>query len=405
MAYWAPESEEELLRALADGTVDESHYLDFKRESGSNERARKESAVDLASFALDGGVLIFGVDEPTPGSFVPYPIALENLSEKIEQIAANSVDPGLHIRTRAIPSAADPTLGYLVVEVPPSPGAPHMVDGRYWGRNEKTKQRLSDPDVRRLIVGKEGIESRVRTALAESEKTAPQPPPRARLHLVAIPQAAPEGAASTFVRQRPEVMIDFANSGDGRVPPGLRPFVEDSWTYRGAVVRRLHALARTTLNAQKQAADYAATEYAADLEVRTSGEVHLLLSSIWGEERSRYDPEKPRYILYDHTISAAAFRIIGLAERIANETGYRGPWAFGLLMAGGYGMEAAREVTFQSRHTQVTETRYQKSVTASFSEIESDPGSIVSRLLLDLWVALGVADDFEAIIAPPTAKD
>jgi hypothetical protein len=66
-----------------------------------------------------------------PPSLIP--IDLAGLSERIEQVAANRADPPLRVRIQTIPTASQPTKGYLLVIVPPTPSKIHMVDGRYWG--------------------------------------------------------------------------------------------------------------------------------------------------------------------------------------------------------------------------------------------------------------------------------
>jgi hypothetical protein len=41
-------------------------------------------------------------------------------------------------------------MGVVAVSVPASPRAPHMADGRYYARGDKTNYRLSDPEVFRF---------------------------------------------------------------------------------------------------------------------------------------------------------------------------------------------------------------------------------------------------------------
>jgi hypothetical protein len=53
--YWYPQSEADIQRAIDDGLLSETHYLDCKRQVGASQGERKETARDLASFAIDGG--------------------------------------------------------------------------------------------------------------------------------------------------------------------------------------------------------------------------------------------------------------------------------------------------------------------------------------------------------------
>jgi hypothetical protein len=120
--------------------------LDFKRELPSGKGENKELARDLAQFAIDGGVLIIGVHDNAQLTQVD----LHGLRERIDQIARALVDQPLHVRIDAIPTATDPSRGYLLVTVPPSPTAPYQVDGRYYGRGDTTKHVLPDAEVQCL---------------------------------------------------------------------------------------------------------------------------------------------------------------------------------------------------------------------------------------------------------------
>ena len=57
------ESEAQIRLAIEDGNLAESHHLEAKAEVGATEGKRKETAKDLSSFAIDGGMLFIGVAE------------------------------------------------------------------------------------------------------------------------------------------------------------------------------------------------------------------------------------------------------------------------------------------------------------------------------------------------------
>jgi hypothetical protein len=144
---WPPRTEEQLLRALHGKVLEESHVLDLKRELESSESARKKIACDLAAFSVDGGTIVIGVDETVPMSLNAF--ELTGVGERVEQIGLSRVDEPVYVTTYDIESAADPTRGYVVVEVPVSGRAPHMADGRYYSRGDKTNVVLSDAEVMR----------------------------------------------------------------------------------------------------------------------------------------------------------------------------------------------------------------------------------------------------------------
>lgn len=109
---WTPASEEELGAALSSGDLKESHTHELKRELGSSPGERAETARDLASLAIDGGVLIIGVKElKEQRTFELAPVPLEGQVEALEQIAALRIDPRIAIHPTEVPSAADTRRG------------------------------------------------------------------------------------------------------------------------------------------------------------------------------------------------------------------------------------------------------------------------------------------------------
>lgn len=62
---WRPRSVAQIQAAIGDGTLTERHWVDVKREVKTSDGDKKELARDLASFAIDGGVLVVGVGENT----------------------------------------------------------------------------------------------------------------------------------------------------------------------------------------------------------------------------------------------------------------------------------------------------------------------------------------------------
>ncbi|MFI5689540.1 hypothetical protein [Streptomyces sp. NPDC051636] len=63
ISRWTPKSEGDLAAAISGGLLEESHYLDLKEQTDPGKAGNKELARDLASFAVDGGMLIIGIRE------------------------------------------------------------------------------------------------------------------------------------------------------------------------------------------------------------------------------------------------------------------------------------------------------------------------------------------------------
>lgn len=164
---WRPRSEAELQAAIAAGGLEETHTFEVKQDVPATKAGGKELARDLAQFGIDGGILLVGVAEPKDASsqWEPAPVPLRGLSERIEQVARSTIDPPLQIRVNQLPSSDDPATGYIVVDVPASPQAPHMVDSIYYGRGNKMRHRLSDAEVLRLHAARRGAEEQINRLL------------------------------------------------------------------------------------------------------------------------------------------------------------------------------------------------------------------------------------------------
>lgn len=104
--------------------------------------------------AIRGGVLVYGVRENDDGfGFTPTGVELEpGARETVTQVVASLVTPSLEVLTHVLESSPGSGRGFLVVEVPESPDAPHMVDGRYYGRSDTGKTVLAEAEVERLIL-------------------------------------------------------------------------------------------------------------------------------------------------------------------------------------------------------------------------------------------------------------
>ena len=191
---WIPTDEAALRAAFDQGLLDERNWCDLKSMVGTTSGASTGIAKDLASFAVDGGTIVVGLDETAPEGNPLHPVELDGLAEHIEQISHTRVHPPLLIDCTPVPAGeqASPGTGYLIVHIPASPQAPHQVDGVYYGRGDKTNRRMSDPEVERLFQRRatwnEGIQQRLRELMAfrEADRVTDVP----QLFLAARPVAA-----------------------------------------------------------------------------------------------------------------------------------------------------------------------------------------------------------------------
>ncbi|MFF2721915.1 hypothetical protein [Streptomyces sp. NPDC058011] len=112
--------------------------------------------------------------------------------EKIESVARTIPDPPLTVITEEITAEAADGIGYLIVHIPASPVAPHMVDNKYYGRGDKTKYRLGDAEVVSLHARRRSAEADTLTLLRTEMDNDPLRGvcDQSHLFLVARPAAA-----------------------------------------------------------------------------------------------------------------------------------------------------------------------------------------------------------------------
>src|SRR5260370_629374 len=218
-SYWRPRSEADIQRAIDNALLSETHDLDCKREIGAAPGERKETARDLASFAIDGGALLIGVGEDKANrTFSLAPQPLSGLAERVEDIAGTIIDPPLDVVPHEIKSEQQQGSGYLLVEVRPSPFAPHMVDGGYYGRGEKKRIRLTDAQVLRYHAQRQAVEERTHRMLDAEIARDPVPAGDRKfghLYLVARPLTAPPAVARSLVREAgPVPLMQIARAAE-----------------------------------------------------------------------------------------------------------------------------------------------------------------------------------------------
>jgi hypothetical protein len=408
---WQPTSEAEISQAIDGDLLHESHYLDMKRQVGDNTRQRKETAADLASFALDGGGLLIGIEEDKENrTWSLAPQSLDGLSERVEQVAASAVDPALFVVTHEVRSEADPSQGYLFVEVPASPRAPHMVEGVYYGRGDKTRVRLSDAEVVRHHAKFEPVWTLANRMLdgerdrdhvpAEQQKTG-------RLYVIAHPLTARSSVAVDLVRGDSMVIHNLINGVEHLIPKVIREFAP-SPSYASSTATRAHGVARCSAAATgpgrtfNQVNDNTDEEDLLDIELREDGGVRVLMgrmTATWGSHGS-----DSAVVIADGLAVAYALRVVHWAAEIGRRSGYHGSWTFGLLATGlrGYSSSAFREGAFGFGNGPTYDVdTYRETTTASGVEMKEQPWAVADRLVGRLVRGLGTAAKYGPAMSEP----
>lgn len=379
---WRPSSESEIAAAAAAGLLEEGHHLDIKRELGAGRAANKEAAKDMASFAVDGGLLLYGVDEATtPPSLSPQPTA--GVAERLEQIALMAVAEPLHITTTVVPSSQQPDHGYILVSVPPSGRAPHMVEGRYYGRGDKTKIALSDAQVlalheRRLM--------RQKGALAEARaylNDAPVPSSEGLVVALALPVAASTPILQVLLGQDGwhERLLSIIGrvSGPAAYAPALRQATTVSRRPRGAA---LTAGLDPYRRVEESGRPERARKRVVEVVFGDDGSSRVLSARAT-------DEDKGYKLIFDKLVAGVAGNIVDLAVDVARLTEYQGAWEFALVADG---LRDGTSWALDEHHTSghpFTDDSYEAGTTASRVELEVAPGPVAGRLVAPLLRALG----------------
>lgn len=384
---WEPRSIDELEAAAAGGLLDESAHLELKTTISNNKLARS-----IASLAINGGTLLIGVSDD--GQL--QPIEVNGWTERVAQVAWTKPDPGLSPRVWTIPSRGDPTRGVVVVAVDASPLAPHMVDGRYPARLGTTTGYLSDTDVARLMerrqqarrdAGDQLAAYRARDPLATTDGTIARSSDydAGRFFLVLVPRLAdPEmlhSAMSNPPSRQTWILTELiqplrTTSGIQEWPaPNIPEHCSQFHTRSDGVAMTNH------LNADRSPDGW--PRKVAELEITDNGTVRLLAARATAELR------QVEYVM-PAVIIGLTMQALHLIARIAEITGYRGPWACGLALTGLRGRPAhwsdqgfAESPYPDDAYTQLT--------TATPGELET-PHRIGWRLLGPFLRALRSAD-------------
>lgn len=413
---WQPQDEAALDAALQDGVLDENHYRDVKRSIGDTPSARKETARDLASFAINGGVLIVGVHEDKAAqtfSLAPQPLA--GLPERIEQVAATAIDPPLFVACRSIASSSEAGTGYVIVDVPPSPSAPHMVEGVYFGRGDKTKIRLSDADVLRyhgLREAEESIGYRLLDAEVARDPVERANQQRGRLYLVAHPLRARREVARDFVRATGQYgaadLWSLVDGAEAHIASDVRDFAPQP-SMAGHTVRRAEGTARVSEASSgpgrtyKVASSWTDETDLLDIEFREDGGIRVLMGRMTDTWRQGQDGGVQ--VIADGLAVAYALRVVIWARDLGERVGYRGPWTFGVHAHGLRGLLSSVSIDDWRRYDSDTQAydadEYRQVTTAQHEEMLSAAGHIAYRLVGRLIRGLGSDRKYSVSLTSP----
>lgn len=377
---------EDMVSAQAAGSLDETQWVERKQAvPPTSKPANRELAKDLASLSVDGGVFIVGI---TDDGNVVGTQDIAGLETRITQVAAAQIYPPLTTTTTKFDKPGEPGTGLLVVTVPASAGAPHMVNETYWGRTAEGKRALGDDEVRRLLEDRRGraagFDNRLAAVPAAIDQTEAWAQPR--MYVLLEPgAAAPDTFAAEVARPYFLHLVEAA----------LQPFrPQFNPTLRSLQYLRAHpdGLALATLPP-----DEAVTRQEDFLTVLLTDAGSLQISAPIG----RAWRDTPYVVSSAQAIELLHSALLLAAHVAAKYTGYQGLWRCGVLVTGMRGLlpsQSQRENS--SRYQPFASNTYQRAVTSTTAEMAETASTPVLNLLRGLLRGLGVQKLFEGYTDP-----
>lgn len=382
---WIPESVSEIAEAIEIGYLSETATFDAKSDLPPKGKS-KDLAIDVAAMANDGGTLLYGVGEDENQQLtIPTPIDLAGAAERADQIVRTCISEPPEVQIRSFHTEDAPAVGYLVVAVPPSPRAPHMVivgkDHRYYGRSATGNVRLTEGEVARLYDRRRRWEVDRDELLNEAISRAPLAPDEdyAYLHLVARPVVADEDLLDRAKgEQNP---VNFLNElFRAALHPGLFPrsyspdLAEGNTFQRGAdgwrASRGLDENGTPEIN---------------------SGRVLLMEIGLDGSARlfcgRAADRRVDRFLIIEDLVAGLTTRFMSILGALHAAGSYLGPVDAGISVTGlGGGVSAALRDYLDLRHSLLPYDRDEYRRTERFStlRLKDDPQSAASALVTPL---------------------
>ena len=384
---WLPKTETELAQALKEGFLSESHYLDLKRMPAAGKGSNRDIAKDLASLAVDGGALVYGVDET---SLELTPFELAGFRERVDQIARALVDEPLHVRIEELTCVAEPTKGYAIVVVPESPTSPHMVDGRYRGRGDTTNRILPDAEVLRLHGRRRSTEAGIEDLVRREIERDPTPPGhrnQAHMFVVAEPVTSRSEMFLEAIGEETPTKWIFTNVVHGKpaIPltegwsPDLSIVSNVSRTSDGWSAHSGYLLPGREPSPEAKEDDYF------EVELHENGGVRLFCSRA-SDSRG---PDGKDKLAFETLIGGLTLRTVFIAQIVSEACGHFGSWDFGLAVTNLRGA-VSWKVTERFLGTAVpfSSEEYVQVARATLDEVLADPLQVATRLVGKLNRAL-----------------
>jgi hypothetical protein len=366
------------VRAAADGVLDETHWVELKQMIAPGKPGSVELARDLASLAADGGLLVVGVEDDGGKAGAVVGTEMARLADRVDQAARDRVHPPLVVRTVELHHPQDADQGCLLVVVDASPDAPHMVDGRYWGRGSTGKRVLTDVEVRRRMQDNDRRREDFAAVITARRDGSPLGGSRV-LHLVFRPRAGRRGALAAQVDRPRDLLHRLTES-----------LPDDLWDWHledmPVATRVWHGVQLTNFRSSPEASAHLKHEaserlgrYMA-LTVEDDGTTTFACSRLAYTSVARGDS---MVFLSTEGLIVLTGLTSRIAGRIADEAGYGGTWDVGVALTALTGAfpEPIAGALSGLAGARYREDRMEQFTATTSTELAASPEGVVRRLL------------------------
>jgi hypothetical protein len=306
------------------------------------------------------------------------------------------------VRSLDVPDPARPGHGCLLVHVPPSALAPHMVDHIYYGRGDRANIKLSDEQVRGILAHRARTRGDIIADLRQMVHDDPLPEgerQHSHLYLLAQPETAPE---ETFVdllaRNNALTLINDVLDEIARISnwPSFDPrFQQLQWR-----IPRAEGHAFTTVSA----GDRIYEPGMLDLLVREDGGIRLIggRGTDFGPGQTFGNTPPPRAVIAVVVLGLTQ-AFAALAGRLADHyAAYQGQWRLGVRIDKLRGVVPMDKLTAPGNPPGHPYTRdeYERVTSAATEELVNAPYAVTERLLAPLLRGLGIAPQYLPLTVP-----
>jgi hypothetical protein len=392
---WTAAQWSDVVEAAAGGLLDESHWVDLKEKLPPGRTHNTDLAVDLASLAVHGGMIVIGVEDRDSRAGKVVGVELGKLADRVDQIAREKIHPPLAVRSHEVYDPDRPGHGCLLVHVPPSAQAPHQVDYVYYGRGDRANHKLSDDDVRRIIY--ERLQRRT-DVLAELHKFVVEDPipvlerVGGHFYLLAQPEVSNDEALVDFLSGDAEtilhnMLIDtMRERNSGSFEPDVNRLVGVQRRPEGLALHNYWNSGRTS------------NPRMFELIIREDCGIRLVHAGGTDKFRRKVYPEvDPIKIVILDLVVGLTYSAVALAGKLADQYGtYQGQWRLGVYLkelkeAVGYipNMQSG----FDDDFNHFAGDNYERTATASTEELVNSPQNVTERLLAPLLRGLNIGSN------------